>query len=1341
MRRVFLYIVFVSLFCTQGFSQNFNRIENLIGLDILAENNGAAVADYDGDLDLDIFVVAKSKDSELDFFSQSKLLRNNSNGTFTDVTVDAGISDLLLSHESNFDGADSDGFKNGVSWGDYDNDGYPDLFFTHSYKVQLFHNEGDGTFIETTTSAGIVSVNNCLNTGATWFDANNDGFLDIYLMDWAGCGSNTLYINNGDGTFVDRTQDFFGANPEKPSFMAIPFDFNSDGFMDLYVSQDLDESNDVFINNNGMSFSNEALNYGLNNAEDDMGMTIGDYNNDGYFDIFIATIRENPLFKNNGDNTFSDVSVENDVEDTGWAWGPVFADFDLDGDQDLFVTNGYKLDIPIEQQNVYFENLYAQGEDRFQKASDAKGFIDQATSVTPVAFDYDNDGDLDLLVTNSDKSAHFYENETIDVGKTNTQNWLKVALRGTTSNRDAIGASVSVITTNKQFHRHNSIITHFSQSLKPLHFGLADETQINEITIKWPSGLVETHTNFDTNQSLLFVEGSGYQNYNIPTVNKISGCIDPQSCNYNPLATISDDSCEYLTTFEINGDSEVSALSTVSYSYAGGSDSSEYKWIVEGGEIINGHGTKNITVRWHVVNTGKIIVQEFNNSCFSQSSEIDVTISIKNAISENYSVARIWNEALLHAIRRDFARPTVHARNLFHTSIALYDAWAIYDEKARTYLLGNTVNGFTSNFNEEDFQLNEPLEDARAKTISYAAYRILSHRFKDSPGIESTQNLLDFIMNEFGYDTTNESLVFSDGDAAALGNFIARAIINYGNTDGSREATEYDNAFYSPVNAPLFPITPSNPNITDPNRWQPLSFIQFIDQSGNLIQGSTPDFLSPEWGNVKAFALTDDYKTSYNRDGTTYNVYHDPMAPPYLNLTNNDSSSENYKWGFTMVATWASHLDPSDNILWDISPKSIGNIDVSDMPTDFEDYSLFYDYLIGGDIGRGHQINPFTNTPYEEQLVPRGDYARVLAEFWADGPDSETPPGHWFTILNYVSDQVTLEKKLSGAGAVLDDLEWDVKSYFLLGGAMHDAAISAWSVKGWYDYIRPISAIRYMAQLGQSTDMSLSNYHIAGIPLVEGYIEIVNEGDPLAGVINEHVGKIKLYSWRGHRYINNVDTDAAGVGWILAENWWPYQRPSFVTPPFAGYVSGHSTYSRAAAEVMTLLTGDAYFPGGVGEFVARKNEFLVFEEGPSVDVKLQWATYRDASDQCSLSRIWGGIHPPADDIPGRLIGEKIGIDAFNFGVEYFNGKNSKDVGTSDYVIYPNPITSDETLSISNTLGTDIIQLVDMKGSIVKIENRQYNEETKTTSLVMSKKLSAGVYVLRINNESRLIVKH
>jgi len=617
----------------------------------------------------------------------------------------------------------------------------------------------------------------------------------------------------------------------------------------------------------------------------------------------------------------------------------------------------------------------------------------------------------------------------------------------------------------------------------------------------------------------------------------------------------------------------------------------------------------------------------------------------QGASSTEQSVARQWNEVLLSAIRIDHARPTVHSRNLFHTSIAMYDVWAIFDDHASTYLLGNTVGAFTCPFNGIDMPAN--IEQAREEAISYAMYRLLWHRFYAAPNAGGSVLEFNALLARLGYDKANTSTDYSNGSAAALGNYIAQCVIDYGLQDGANEQDNYDHLHYRPANPVLNPVKAGNPRIANLNRWQPLMLEGFVDQSGNaLIEGATK-FVGPEWGSVQPFALTAADREIYKRNGHDYQVYLDPSAPPLLG----GKLSEEFQWGFAVVSIWSSHLDPSDGVMWDISPGAFGNADA--MPKSLRALRDYYNVLEGGDPGKGHAINPATNKPYAPNRVLRGDYTRVLAEFWADGPDSETPPGHWYTIMNYVSDHPKTVKRFRGKGPLLDDLEWDVKAYFSLGGAMHDAAVAAWGIKGWYDYVRPVSAIRAMADRGQSSDPNLPSYSPLGIPLMKGKIELIEKGDPLAGSNDEHVGKIKLYAWRGPRYINNARNNVAGVGWIPAEHWWPYQRPNFVSPPFAGYVSGHSTFSRAAAEVLTLFTGDAYFPGGMGEFVAKKNEFLVFEEGPSNDVILQWATYRDASNQTSLSRIWGGIHPPVDDMPGRIIGERIGISAFNLAAQYF----------------------------------------------------------------------------------------
>lgn len=679
-------------------------------------------------------------------------------------------------------------------------------------------------------------------------------------------------------------------------------------------------------------------------------------------------------------------------------------------------------------------------------------------------------------------------------------------------------------------------------------------------------------------------------------------------------------------------------------------------------------------------------------------------------VSTDYTIARQWNELLLASIRKDFARPTVHARNLFHFSSAIWDAWAAYEPGTCPFLLGQNVDGFECAFSGIDTPVD--IAAARDTAISFAAYRLLMHRFANSPQGPLLQQGYNAHMAILGFNTGFTSTDYSGGSAAALGNYIAACYISFGLQDGSNEQNGYTNTVYTPVNPPLNVDIPGNPNIIDYNRWQPLTLDLFIDQSGNPIPGSTPAALSPEWGQVVPFALDTADMTTNNRDGFDYLVYHDQGAPPMLSMDGSGTSDE-YKWTFITTAIWSSHLDAADGVMWDISPASMGDRDV--LPETFADHPTFYNQLDGSTAGNGHPVNPATGLPYAPNIVPRGDYARVLAEFWADGPNSETPPGHWYSIFNYVSDHPLETKQYKGTGPALEDLEWDVKGYFALGGALHDVAVCVWGHKGWYDYLRPISAIRGMADLGQSTDPLDLSYHPAGIPLVPGYIEVIHTGDALAGPGDGNVGKIKLKAWKGHDVINNVDTDEAGVGWILAEEWMPYQRPSFVTPPFAGYMSGHSTYSRAAAEVLTMITGDEYFPGGMGIFDAPQNEFLVFEDGPSVNIELQWATYRDAADESALSRIWGGIHPPCDDIPGRKLGIIIGTDAFTKAETYFtdsdedggcdafdpvllcNGDFNNDgiVNTGDLLLFLGFLPCTSNCGIYDLTGDDVVNTGDV----------------------------------------------
>jgi hypothetical protein len=587
------------------------------------------------------------------------------------------------------------------------------------------------------------------------------------------------------------------------------------------------------------------------------------------------------------------------------------------------------------------------------------------------------------------------------------------------------------------------------------------------------------------------------------------------------------------------------------------------------------------------------------------------------AVASTNSIARFWNEQILTAIRGDTPHPPVHARNLFHLSVCMYDAWAVYDNTAVGYL-----------FREKQAVGDVPA--ARREAISYAAWRILKERYVYSKTASNTLARLDAQMAALGYDTNNLSVDTST--PAGVGNAIYLVVSGYYGNDGSRQtngtpASPYPdsppiNGGYVPFNSPLVTGLPGT-QVDDVNRWQPLAIANATDQNGFPL-GPIQKFLGAQWLGVRPFCLA--------RSDSTL-PWFNPGPPPKLGGLGDAQLRDEV----VEVIRRSSELTPDDGVTLDISPGVMGNNPV------------------GANSGIGHPLNPVTGLPYAPNVVKRGDFARVLAEFWADGPSSETPPGHWNSIANAVADNPNLVRRIGGTGPVVDDLEWDVKVYFTLNAALHEAACAAWSLKRYYDGGRPISFIRYMGGLGQSTQVGGTAYHPNGLPLVTNLIELVTA--TTAGVGGRHqglpVGRVAIYCWPGQPA--TPATQHSGAKWVRADSWMPFQKATFVTPAFPGYVSGHSTFSRAAAEVLTAITATPFFPGGMGTFAVSTTNFLSFEQGPSEPLELQWATYYDAADQAGLSRLWGGIHVSVDDLTGRVVGSECGQATWALATRYFDG--------------------------------------------------------------------------------------
>lgn len=577
------------------------------------------------------------------------------------------------------------------------------------------------------------------------------------------------------------------------------------------------------------------------------------------------------------------------------------------------------------------------------------------------------------------------------------------------------------------------------------------------------------------------------------------------------------------------------------------------------------------------------------------------------------SIARRWREQLLNAIRRDIPNPPLHARNIFHTSVALWDVWAAYDPIARGLVVDTDVAAPTDVTSE------------RAVALSYAAYRVLSHRYASAQGAAISLACFDAFMAVLGLDPGDEHTV--GDDPIAVGNRVGNAVIDHGFGDGCNEENGYaDTTGWVPTN-PVLVVDRPGTRLDDPNTWQQLNLALAETQNGIVLDATVQPYIGPQWRNTRPFALRRDPDSG---------LYNEPGAFP-------DASREEIVQEVVEVLRLASQLDADDGVEIDISPGARGN------------------NPLGTNDGQGHALNLVTGQPYAPNRALRGDFSRVVAEMWADGPKSETPPGHWLKISHEVGD--ALEARGDplvpwSVGAPVDRLAWDVISGLAVSGATHDAAIAAWEVKRVSLGPRPVSLVRHYAGKGQRSDPSLPNYHPEGLPLVDGLIELITERSAARGerhfALRHFIGELAVRSWPGEP--GDRLHEHTPVQWMRALEWIPYQRRTFVTPAFPGFVSGHSTFSRAAAEALVQLTGSEFFPGGMFEFVARAGSYLVFENGPLHDVRLQWATYYDAADQSGQSRLYGGIHIFTDDKMGRIIGSATGLGAAARARELWDGQ-------------------------------------------------------------------------------------
>jgi len=518
-------VVFHDVTSDSGILFNHSIGDDQINTIVEATGSGCAFLDYDGDGWLDVYAVngrylegindpeSRVKGAELG----NRLFRNRGDGTFEDVTAKAGVAD--------------GGYGMGVAVGDYDNDGRPDLFVTNFSGNSLYHNNGNGTFDNVTERAG-VRGDGSWSVGAVFFDYDKDSRLDLFVGNYLEFDPkyrlyyeadvypgplsypplpSTLYHNKGDGTFENVTAKA-GITKKGRAMGVLSADCNDDGWPDLFVANDATQ-NFLYRNNGDGTFTEVGLDSGVafaqhGNAVASMGGDFGDFDMDGHLDIVVPAMNYISLFQGLGKGLFEDVSVNTGVARASaqfWSWGGDFVDYDNDGDLDVLVVNGDGHRLSEKQEQLLLRN--DPGPDGTRTLIDASrsagGFFDTRMVARGMATgDFDNDGDSDFFVLNIDQPSKLLRN---DGG--NHNNWIRIQLTGTKSNRDGIGARVTVRSGDwKLTEERMSSTSYLSQNDPRLLFGLGARKEVDEVEIRWPAGTVQRVKSPAINQTLKAVE-------------------------------------------------------------------------------------------------------------------------------------------------------------------------------------------------------------------------------------------------------------------------------------------------------------------------------------------------------------------------------------------------------------------------------------------------------------------------------------------------------------------------------------------------------------------------------------------------------------------------------------------------------------------------------------------------------------------------------------------------------------------------------------------------------------------------------------------------------------------